>query len=104
MVVKFNGKKLVGEATTSQRVTLHFLTGKDTRNLKISKAEASKKISELSAKKATNGKAKFSNKVADGQATTSQRVWLARLEHKTNYGEKISFAQAQKRLSKLMNK
>jgi hypothetical protein len=107
MVVKFNGKKLQGEATTSQRVLLHHLTGKNTRVLRISKAEASKTIGELLAKSkgvVQSGKAiKFVSGEAK-EATISQRVLLARLEHKTNYGEKISFESASKRINKLLGK
>jgi hypothetical protein len=95
-----NGK---ASATVAQRVLLHHLTGKDTHAVRISKAEASKTIGELLAKskgKVQSGKAvKFS-----GEATVSQRVLLARLEHKTNYGEKISFESASKRINKLLGK
>jgi len=104
MTVKFHGKKLQGEATVSQRALLAKLEGKTNFGQKISKANASARIDKALAgsKKATDGKAKFTNKVGD--ATVSQRVLLARLEGKTNYGQKITFAQAQKRLAKLLKK
>lgn len=45
---------------------------------------------------------KFNGKVLTGKATDSQRALLARLEHRTNYGEKISKSEASKRISKLL--
>lgn len=104
MTVKFHGKKLQGEATVSQRALLAKLEGKTNYGQKISKANASIRIDQLLAvsKKVTNGKAKALKPVGD--ATVRQRALLARLEGKVNYGQKISFEQAQKRLAKLLKK
>lgn len=103
MSVKFNGKVLTGEATVSQRALLAKLEGKTNFGKKIGKAEASKRIDALLSKKApVNGKIKPANVV--GEATISQRVLLARLEGKTNYDKKISFADASKRIAKLLGK
>lgn len=103
--VKFHGKKLVGEATTSQRVLLARLEGKVNTGQKISKAQASLRIDKALAKSKKvkpQGKAKALKPAGD--ATVSQRVLLARLEGKTNYGEKISFTDASKRIAKLLKK
>ena len=45
---------------------------------------------------------KFHGKVLEGKATISQRVQLARLEGRQNYGEKISKAEASIRISRLI--
>ncbi|MGA2668453.1 MAG: hypothetical protein ABSF32_05995, partial [Ignavibacteria bacterium] len=65
---------------------------------KISKAKASLKISELSKGKyaVKSGKANLND------ATVYQRALLAKLEHRTNYGEVISKADASRRISKLL--
>ena len=101
--VKFHGKVLKGEATTSQRALLAKLEGKTNFGKVISKADASRRIDALLSKKApANGKTKTANKVGD--ATIGQRVLLARLEGRTNYGQKISFADASRRIAKLLGK
>ena len=101
MTVTYNGKKLQGEATTSQRVTLHFLTGKDTRNIKLSKAEASNRISKLMARKPS--KTTKSAKLT-GEATVSQKVYLHFLTGKDTRSLKISKAEASARIAKLARK
>jgi hypothetical protein len=45
---------------------------------------------------------KFNGKALEGKATIGQRCMLARLEGKTNYGQKISKAEASIRISKLL--
>lgn len=47
---------------------------------------------------------KFHGKALEGKATIGQRCLLARLEGKTNYGEKISKAEASVRIDRAMRK
>lgn len=101
--VKFHGKELKGEATVSQRAFLAKLEGKKNYGQKISKADASRRIDAALAKQEGKSKIKVTNKVGD-DATPKQRALLAKLESKRNFGQKISFADASRRLANLLGK
>jgi hypothetical protein len=47
---------------------------------------------------------KFHGVKLEGKATLKQRVTIARLEGRTNYGEKISKSEASVRIGKLLRK
>ncbi len=107
--VYYKGNLLKGEATPFQRAKLAQLEGHRNFGEKISKAEASLRIdralknrAKANSKPKASGKVKASNKVRE--ATLSQRKWLAIKEGKPNFGEKISFAEASKRLARLFAK
>jgi hypothetical protein len=103
-VVTINGKarKLTGEATVGQRILLHHLTGENTRNLKISKADASKKIAEMTSKK-TAKDGKVAKKLV-GDATVSQKVLLHFLTGKDTHDWKLSKQEASEMIAELKSK
>jgi hypothetical protein len=102
--VTYHGKVLSGEATPFQRALLAKLEGKTNFGQKISKAEASVRIDKAMKKSKTATATKPATATKTGEATIAQRCLLAKLEGKTNYGKKISFADASRRIAKLLAK